>query len=184
MDRNLGASQVATSSADSAAYGDLYQWGRGADGHQLRTSGYTGTTSPSDVPGHGDYIVIANISPYDWRIPQNDSLWQGVSGTNNPCPVGFRLPNQTELETERLSWGSNDAAGAFASPLKLVTAGYRYSLLNGTDRIASEGSIGFYWGSTVNGNYARALAVWQSTSNTEVDNGVRAQGYSVRCIKN
>ncbi|WP_372934176.1 hypothetical protein, partial [Mariniphaga sediminis] len=31
MDRNLGASQVATSSTDIAAYGDLYQWGRAAD---------------------------------------------------------------------------------------------------------------------------------------------------------
>ena len=32
MDRNLGASQVATSSTDAASYGDLYQWGRAADG--------------------------------------------------------------------------------------------------------------------------------------------------------
>jgi hypothetical protein len=38
MDRNLGATQVATSSTDAAAYGDLYQWGRRADGHQCRTS--------------------------------------------------------------------------------------------------------------------------------------------------
>lgn len=28
MDRNLGASSVATSSNDAEAYGDLYQWGR------------------------------------------------------------------------------------------------------------------------------------------------------------
>jgi hypothetical protein len=28
MDRNLGATQVATSSTDAAAYGDLYQWCR------------------------------------------------------------------------------------------------------------------------------------------------------------
>jgi hypothetical protein len=34
MDRNLGASQVANSSTDAASYGDLYQWGRRADGHQ------------------------------------------------------------------------------------------------------------------------------------------------------
>ncbi|SMN17648.1 hypothetical protein CRYPA_1272 [uncultured Candidatus Thioglobus sp.] len=27
LDRNLGATQVAASSTDSAAYGDLYQWG-------------------------------------------------------------------------------------------------------------------------------------------------------------
>lgn len=30
MDRNLGASQAATSSTDDLAYGDLYQWGRRA----------------------------------------------------------------------------------------------------------------------------------------------------------
>ena len=31
MDQNLGASRVATSSTDTSAYGDLYQWGRAAD---------------------------------------------------------------------------------------------------------------------------------------------------------
>jgi hypothetical protein len=41
MDRNLGASRVATSSTDSEAYGDLYQWGRGTDGHEKRDSGTT-----------------------------------------------------------------------------------------------------------------------------------------------
>jgi uncharacterized protein (TIGR02145 family) len=41
MDRNLGASQVATSSTDTAAYGDLFQWGRLADGHQCRSSDST-----------------------------------------------------------------------------------------------------------------------------------------------
>jgi len=28
LDRNLGASRVATSPTDTAAYGDMYQWGR------------------------------------------------------------------------------------------------------------------------------------------------------------
>tara|TARA_B110000090_G_scaffold89704_1_gene101755 strand:- start:8070 stop:8588 length:519 start_codon:yes stop_codon:yes gene_type:complete len=35
MDRNLGATQVATSSTDHLAYGNLYQWGRALDGHQV-----------------------------------------------------------------------------------------------------------------------------------------------------
>ena len=48
IDRNLGASQVATSSTDADAYGDLYQWGRGTDGHQIRTSGTTSTLSSTD----------------------------------------------------------------------------------------------------------------------------------------
>ena len=38
MNKNLGALRVATSSADAAAYGDLYQWGRTTDGHEKRNS--------------------------------------------------------------------------------------------------------------------------------------------------
>ena len=34
LDRNLGASQVCTSSTDSSCYGNLYQWGRNDDGHE------------------------------------------------------------------------------------------------------------------------------------------------------
>lgn len=86
MDRNLGASQVATSSTDAAAYGDLYQWGRAADGHQCRTSNTTSTNATTDTPSHGDFILEGG-SPQDWRVPQNDNLWQGVNGVNNPCPI-------------------------------------------------------------------------------------------------
>jgi hypothetical protein len=72
MDRNLGASQVATSSGDAAGYGDLYQWGRGTDGHQIRTSGTTGTLSTSDQPGHGNFIITTS-SPLDWLSSANNS---------------------------------------------------------------------------------------------------------------
>ena len=153
MDRNLGATQVATSSTDAAAYGDLYQWGRAADGHQIRTSGTTSTLASSDSPGHGNFITVSS-SPYDWRNPQNDNLWQGVSGTNNPCPSGYRLPTQAEWNTERTSWSSNNAAGAFASPLKLPVAGSR-SGSNGT--LSKVGSFGYYWSSTVDGTNASYL---------------------------
>ena len=125
MDRNLGATQVATSSTDIASYGDLYQWGRGTDGHQVRTAGTTSTLSSSNTPGHGNCILAPN-SPFDWRSPQNNNLWQGVSGVNNPCPTGYRLPTEAEWNAELLSWSSNNSAGAFASPLKLPVAGYRY----------------------------------------------------------
>ena len=177
MNKNLGASQVATSSTDAAAYGDLYQWGRAADGHQIRTSGTTSTLSSSDTPGHGDFIT-SNSNPFDWRSPQNDNLWQGVSGTNNPCPSGYRLPTEAELNAERQSWSSNDAAGAFASPLKLPVAGSRYrsdgSLLN-------VGSLGHCWSGTVAGLASRNLGFGS------IDAGMgsvsRAYGLSVRCIK-
>jgi hypothetical protein len=51
MDRNLGASQVATSSTDPTSYGDSYQWDRLADGHQIRTSATTTTLAVNTTPG-------------------------------------------------------------------------------------------------------------------------------------
>ena len=177
MDRNLGASQVATSSTDAASYGDLYQWGRGTDGHQIRTSGTTTTLSTTDAPGNGDFILEPN-SPYDWRSPKNDNLWQGVSGVNNPCPTGYRIPTEAEWVAERLSWSTNNALGAFASPLKLPMAGYRdYS--NGS--LYDVGTFVFYWSSTVSSTLARVLLFGSGTA--DVNTATRAYGFSVRCLK-
>jgi uncharacterized protein (TIGR02145 family) len=181
MDRNLGATRVATSSTDAAAYGDFYQWGRGADGHQLLNSPNTDTKSSTDQPGNGNFILESdNSNPYDWRIPQNPNLWQGVNGDNNPCPSGFRLPTAAEWDAERLSWSSNDAVGAFTSPLKLPLAGYR-SFYNGG--ISLLGTDGYYWSSTVNGFYSRSLSFRPLGANVTITD-YRANGNSVRCIKN
>lgn len=180
MDRNLGASRVATSSNDSEAYGDLYEWGRGTDGHEKRTASLTTDLSPADDPQHVNYI-LAPSSPYDWRMPQNNDLWQGPSGTNNPCPEGFRLPTDEEFESERATWSSDNAAGAFHSPLRLVTAGNRnYS--SGT--LDQSGSIGYYWTSTAfheSHEFSRALYI--SSENMYVTNYYRSSGFSIRCIK-
>jgi len=177
MDRNLGASQVATSSTDAAAYGDLYQWGRLTDGHESRTSGTTSTNSSTDVPGHSNFIIEGS-SPYDWRVPQNNNLWQGEGGINNPCPTGFRLPTEAELEAEIASWASNNAAGAFGSPLKLVVGGYR-DKSNGS--LSYVGISGYYWSSSVSGTQTRLLCFGSSFA--IFDNFNRAPGFSVRCIK-
>jgi uncharacterized protein (TIGR02145 family) len=177
MDRNLGATRVAQSSTDADAYGDLYQWGRAADGHQIRTSGTTPTLADSDNPGHANFITNSS-SPFDWRSPQNDNLWQGVSVTNNPCPSGFRLPTEIELTNERLNWGSYNAAGAFASPLKLSVAGYRHNSLGS---LGSVGTTGYYWSSTVDGTRSRSLTFY--SSDALMYSGNRAFGFSVRCIK-
>jgi uncharacterized protein (TIGR02145 family) len=175
MDRNLGAAQVATSSNDANSYGDLYQWGRRADGHQCRNSATTSTNSSSDQPGHGNFILEPN-SPYDWRSPQNTNLWQGVNGVNNPCPSGYRLPTETEINAERLSWSQNNSAGALASPLRLPMAGGRSS--NGSLDV---GTNGYYWSSTVSSTGSRNLEF--DEDDDDVDTRERADGFSVRCIK-
>jgi uncharacterized protein (TIGR02145 family) len=177
MDRNLGATQAATSSTDANAYGDLYQWGRRSDGHQCRNSATTTTLSSTDQPTHGDFITV-NSGNYNWRIPQNDNLWQGANGINNPCPSGYRLPTDAELDAERSSWNQNNSAGAFASPLKLPVAGYR-DLSSGS--LAIVGTYGAYWSSTVNGTSSNLLDF--NSSNAYMANYYRADGVSVRCIK-
>ena len=177
MDRNLGATQVATSSADIASYGDLYQWGRRSDGHQCRNSLTTTILSSSYQPGNGNFIRAPN-SPWNWQSTQYSNLWQGLSGINNPCPSGYRLPTETELNDELISWGGNNAVGAFASPLKLSMAGYRSF---STGSLSIVGTFGYYWSSTVSGLYSRYLTFISSTSG--IGSNVRAGGHSVRCIK-
>ena len=176
MDRNLGATQVATSSTDANSYGHLYQWGRGTDGHQIRTSGTTTTLSSSDQPGN--LFIGTGVGGSDWRSPRNDNLWQGVSGINNPCPTGYRLPTDAELNAERLSWGTNNAAGAFASPLKLPAAGVRDSQ-DGT--LVHVGSVGRYWSSTV--NVALTWYINITSTGAQRHDTHRSHGHSVRCIK-
>jgi uncharacterized protein (TIGR02145 family) len=177
MDRNLGASQVANSSTDANAYGDLYQWGRRNDGHQCRNSNTTFTISSSDQPNNSSFILTTGL-PDDWRNPQNNNLWQGVNGVNNPCPLGYRIPTQIELQNEQFSWVLNNTLGAFFSPLKLTLAGRR---------VYSNGSIndldtrGYYYSSTINGTDAYRLSFNNSTS--DIISYKRADGRSIRCIK-
>lgn len=175
MDRNLGAFQVATSSTDANAYGDLYQWGRFGDGHQCRNSGTTSTLSTTDTVGNGIFILTND----DWRSTQNDNLWQGVNGINNPCPTGYRLPTEAELDSERLSWISNDVAGALASPLKLPLGGWR-SCYNGNP--TNVVSYARYCTSTVSATFARTLT-FRNSFNASLETMLRGDGHSVRCLQ-
>lgn len=175
MDRNLGASQVANSITDANSYGDLYQWGRFTDRHQCRSSSTTTNMSTTDLPGHGDFIT-SNGS--DWRSTENVSLWQGVNGINNPCPSGYRIPTEAELNAELISWVSNNADGAFGSVLKLPMAGTRF-YSNGS--LGGIGTSGRYWSSTVSGT--RSLDLNFNTSNVYISDTDRSYGRSIRCIK-
>ncbi len=176
MDRNLGASQVAASSTDSDAYGDLFQWGRLDDGHQDRGSETTETISSTDAPGHGDFILAPY--PFNWHGWHNPNLWQGDGSINDVCPAGWRVPTETELNDERLSWSSYNSAGAFASPLKLPMAGGRHSISGSLEFV---GSSGFYWSSDVAGLNSRYLEF--DSNYADMNDFHRALGLSVRCIK-
>jgi uncharacterized protein (TIGR02145 family) len=187
MDRNLGATQVATSSTDAASYGYHYQWGKA----QEFTSAYS-TTNNIVGPVHDTAAAGTSfITSGDWLSTVttsqavNDARWN--SGTevapvkvtaNDPCPTGFRVPTESELDAERVLFATQNAAGAWGSVLKLPVAGYRrYS----TGALISVGSRGYYWSSTVSGTDACLLRFVSSVAYMNSD--YRAGGFSVRCIK-
>jgi uncharacterized protein (TIGR02145 family) len=169
MDRNLGASRGAITRTDAQSYGHYYQWGRGNDGHQLRTSPTTGTLSDRDTPGHGNFITTSS-APNDWRSPQNNDLWQGLNGINNPCPAGYRLPTEAEWNAEVMEYVG------FLGPY-VPFAGYRH---NSNGQLHDEGFMGYYWSSTISGIYSR---IFRIRFTHDISAQSRAIGCSVRCIK-
>jgi len=135
---NLGAAdavqsltpvQQATYTTPDDIYGDLYQWGRVADGHQLRSvtvvdggsdSREISYDSNSQIPvGDSWYGVPVSFSggTYDWHgngAGKNDYLWDGSTyPANNPCPDGWRLPTQAEWES--IFGGTNGGASTTAT---------------------------------------------------------------------
>ena len=180
----------AAGAKDRNAYGSLYQWGRYSDGHQsinwdkgggTPVWGATEKVSPSDTPADAAFIYtpFLNTSPiYDWRSPQNNALWQGAAGINNPCPYGFRVPQKTELDREFEAYGISTAQQAYASLHRFVLAGIRNpydSSLNLQD------VYGFLWSSDIDRTDAFHKSYSSSGPPPFVFN--RAMGMSVRCVK-
>ena len=188
LDRNLGATRVATASNDGYGYGDSFQWGRGDDGHQLRSqtskvgiSSTTSTKSITDNPGHGNFI----IGSLDWRTTQNNNLWQGYNGINNPCPNGFRVPTNDDFTAEMNTWGSSKASSAFSSTLKLPLSGYRDNNGNVNNCFGSNDAAE-YWTSTVsltNSVYYANKFEFFGTAAYFYQEPNRAAGCAIRCIK-
>ncbi|OXA85304.1 hypothetical protein B0A66_19880 [Flavobacterium hercynium] len=175
MAYNLGATAPATAINDAAQFGDYFQWGRGADGHEKQNSARTSTQSAGDTPGHGNFITNGT----NWRSTTNVNLWQGVNGINNPCPTGFRIPTRAEWEKEFNDYSIRNTAEAFNSILKLPAPGYR---LNASGAYLQLGTHSNYWTSTTNGNDVIFKNLSATHERTDTQNA-QSHGFSVRCIK-
>jgi uncharacterized protein (TIGR02145 family) len=184
MDRNLGASRAATAQNDYQAFGCLYQWGRGNDGHAsinwtsssvgTPINGTTAVTSATDTPANALFIMAD-----DWRSPQNNSLWQGLNGINNPCPSGYRIPTEVEFNFETSAYTLGNIASAYSSIHKFVLTGYRDRYSGNIVNITSQGN---YWTSTLDNATQRRIKLF--TSSSGAGNGiVKGMGAAVRCIK-
>lgn len=203
MMHNLGASAMPKDpqlNGDTASYGNLYQWGRRSDGHQiihpLKSATYSSgiptngtanslvtTTQASNSSGGGTSFIN---SSGDWLSTANNTLWQGVNGTNNPCPANFRVPTAAEFLLETINFSSQNASGAFNSFLKLPHTGFRNTtgVLNLPGGYFTYNS-GNYWTSTIGSGTTSAYVNFSSTGTSISTSNTlpRSHGFAVRCIK-
>jgi hypothetical protein len=189
LDRNLGSTRAAQTVDDYLAYGHFFQWGRSADGHQviIRTgpsdanataqSSTTTTKSPTVTAPDSKFVTDSDFgSAGDWLATQNETLWQGVGGVNNPCPAGWRIPTKEEWAAE----GITSLANGF-DKLKLTYTGYR-SVEDGGIYVSASQSV--YWTSTTaasDGNNYSVQVRFSDAFYNSVTN--RGNGLACRCIK-
>ena len=185
LDRNLGANRVCTSLDDTECYGDYYQWGRNADGHQVSTSNTTSSLASSITNvGHGDFIINGSL-PSDWALLDlagagRTASWSATDGSS-VCPTGFRVPTIVELEAELFDVGSAEIANntdAFNSFLVLPSAGGRS---NTSASLFNQSSFSYTWASSVSSSsshfvfFGSVSAGWGQYRHSV--------GYSVRCLR-
>jgi len=190
-------------------YGALFQWGRKGDGHEQRTSPNYPTNNNSQeagvvsgagldangqiVSGHPAYgkFIKQNETPNDWCLPQKDALWNSgtesnpVKTANDPCPAGWRVPTQAELQRlidsenkwDKLNGIDGRYFGDGANKLFLPAAGARSSSEGGVHYAVE---IGRYWSSTANDIYAQYT--YFTNQSVYISYADRANGISVRCV--
>jgi len=179
LDRNIGAKRVCISLDDKDCYGDYFQWGRDADGHEKQNSKKTSNISSSSQPNHSKFITSNYNSKYNWMESKNSNLWQGKNAKNNPCPKGFRVPTIDELLVETIKHGLTNSQKLYESFLRLPVAGNRKD----TDgSLRYQNVDGYVWSSSKNGNYPYNLGFDGKYVN-KYSNYSTAYGFSIRCLK-
>jgi uncharacterized protein (TIGR02145 family) len=202
LDRNLGAARVATSYDDYQAYGDLFQWGRPADGHQLinwtasttgvPVNGLSNVVANSDTPGHNNFISVSGTPGRDWRSDNNRNRWATIP--QGPCPAGWHVPSEADWLAEisktkggtANSGGMTDRSTAY-SQLKLTLGGYRKGSGADAAQLLQTGTNAHYWMSTdrINlDNYSDALDFEIGADYVQFFFENKNSGLFVRCLMN
>ena len=126
---------------------------------------------------------------------KNNNLWNAgtevepIKSEYDPCPQGWRVPTKTEaneLMKNKSSWDSKNDGYWYSGPqvysssvpqIFLPAAG---EIQTGGNRLYL-GESGLYWSSTPNNKYA-CFNAFQIGFPVFRD-GLRASGYSVRCVQ-
>lgn len=193
LQQNLGSTSVANAATDENAYGDMFQWGRFDDGHQLRTSQ---TSSVAPQPNNPNGLNEGNPAFFTgsaewWKTGTIADKWEAPtvaeSSSQNGCDpckaigAGWSLPSQADWTQAMDAEQINNVAKAYDSHLKLTVGGSRTS--SGTFNFV--GVRGYYWSNTSTTLTGYAKHLYYSNAIINPSSGsYRELGMSVRCIKN
>jgi uncharacterized protein (TIGR02145 family) len=182
MCHNLGADTNADPFTPSwKLIGNYYQWGI----KDVAAAGPSDENTPN-----ADALFPWNTTP------AIDGAWQdGTKTTNDPCPVGFRIPTKDQWDgvknnpaqnpqsnADGSTWTDNSnnyTSGKFFGPaLFLPAAGGRGF---NTGALFDRGYYGYYWSSTVSGS-VNAWDLNFDSGGAYMDNFNRTHGFSLRCV--
>ena len=161
--QNLGAQHQASGATDASAASAGWYW------QFNRKQGYkydSATRTPNTA------WASAGTETSDW-FPDND-----------PCTLllgsAWRLPTISEWAAVDRNGGNwSSYTSAYASELKLHAAGYLFYLSGG---LTTRGTAGLFWSSTVN-TASTGQYYYTDGSNANTENSNKANGYSVRCLR-
>ncbi len=185
LDRNIGASQTCTSITDTSCYGDYFQWGREADGHENNTSTTTATQATAITNAGSLFITHAT----DWTTADSDRTlraanWAATDGSS-VCPTGYRVPTIDELSAETINLTGTEAISnitdLFNGFLAVPASGWRKPTTSwsnvGTGSSIATTSFGTTSTTIKTIDFDSSSASVYNTSGISI-------GITVRCIKN
>ena len=155
----------------------------------------------SGIPEAGAFYE-GHSNTYDWYTNTSGkglTKWDhtNVEAFKDPCPAGWRVPTETELtalKANKSNWTSYNIQNGywFSGSVGYNAANQNTSAVffpaassrnyNG-DCANDRGTFGRYWSNTPNGDFAWYLFFKSDGTATVANYGLRAAGYSVRCVK-
>lgn len=197
-------------------YGKLYQWGRlyGQGYYDSYEESYNDARAPWVIESKGedssvrhniDYANVFFLSnskyEYDYLYPHMDKSWnfgletEPVKTPNDPCPDGWRVPTDTELDNlirNYSDWTRNGGQYGYwfsgsvpyskdVNRVFLSAAGeHGFS----TETARGRNDSGSYWSSSVMTLSYQAECLYFNSRGDVFDTAdARASGLSVRCVK-
>lgn len=201
---NVGATEVPTSITSDMSASDIvkycgyyFQWGRKTP---FKSDGYPDDIAPESVhPTYVEaitpdyqyadkFITVKNESWFSDLSPLSPALFRGDYAwprNQQPCPTGWQIPIQSELEGIRAEASVTSPLtnnGIWKSPsvpaFVLPVGGKRFT--NGT--VVKPVSNTLYWSSTIGAlNWSISLSLKENNFIVEVNS--QANGSFVRCVK-